>query len=857
MVTRRHAAVAAAVWVATLWSIAAANESPVVAFRPERCSDFMVTGEGRAVVLPMYHQHPVMLWGNGKWTEAKGMGLDANPRQAVEVAPGKWAVLCWQSQDEATVYECDGTRLTRVATIAGKFDHPSLHVDTEGAIWVLSRKGFAHRLKDGKREMHEFGGKTKKHRDHYSYPPTLGLDVAGVGTWFWSYVEQSIGSSSPAIKGFEVYANGEWRKVPLFVEQPRRSSRRPDLLGGVALADDGRLLCGTRYAGFVALTPEDGTHEAFALQMPEKHHCAFLHRTRDDRLLMVADSRYTTYNKDGLRGKLMEIEGDFARELIDGMDFGRSRREFARALAETPEGVFVATSWAGLAFVGADGEKGRLIDWRHGFPLGNVTRLRVHDDHLYCSSREQGFAIVDWRELLAAEPVESDWELIATRRNPAVGPDGSVWVSTISPRYGLRRYQDGQWEDMALPQTPHQVRRYSYLAYDTTGRLWLINGNERYPSAVFEGEVWTTFPNQREAYATIAADEKGNAKFAIGKPTDQYYPAFAGDGRVAFRDGNHNISYFDGKAWRVSDRRKRIDGRSPDTPPFFVDGKLTVRAGGNYYQGQGSEWSFARKNIEMPYEEFRPDRSSSNVPSSFPGDRNHMTVRLRDSTGTLWMGTPQALYRGVGDLWVKFPTAGTPLVMASGLRKVLVSASGDPWFVLYGGSYRRIAHLRPSGSAPQLAWAQAPPEKVDVPDLVARVKCTGPTAPWTLSYRLDDGEWCQETGPDEARLIQIENLPNGAHTLEARAYDGLLRASGSLKHSFAVERNYQRDVERLVKQLRSPDFAVRDRATRGLVAIGTPALPALRKLADTADDDLGWWVKAAIQGVQRGRKKAE
>jgi len=59
-------------------------------------------------------------------------------------------------------------------------------------------------------------------------------------------------------------------------------------------------------------------------------------------------------------------------------------------------------------------------------------------------------------------------------------------------------------------------------------------------------------------------------------------------------------------------------------------------------------------------------------------------------------------------------------------------------------------------------------------------------------------------------------------------------------------------VEALVESMGSPDWEVRSRAERKLVALGRRALPALRKALEHADPEIRWRAAEAIERIEKG-----
>ena len=89
----------------------------------------------------------------------------------------------------------------------------------------------------------------------------------------------------------------------------------------------------------------------------------------------------------------------------------------------------------------------------------------------------------------------------------------------------------------------------------------------------------------------------------------------------------------------------------------------------------------------------------------------------------------------------------------------------------------------------------------------------------------------------------------------APAYPGVLPVICAAEphtntHTFAIN-------HAMLADLQAGDFSKRETAVAALVRIGTPALPALRELADKAGADAAWWVRATIQQIEGTAAQSE
>jgi hypothetical protein len=208
------------------------------------------------------------------------------------------------------------------------------------------------------------------------------------------------------------------------------------------------------------------------------------------------------------------------------------------------------------------------------------------------------------------------------------------------------------------------------------------------------------------------------------------------------------------------------------------------------------------------------------------------------------------LYRGVDDVWMRFPTTGTPLLTAERLSQVLVDGTGDIWFVLKFGSSRKLARYHERGDAPTLEWGKPPASIVTASKMVLSCRIFPNAAGRSLlRYRIDGEGWRQVSMTSSQQDIVVENLLDGPHQIEASALNELWRASKPLYFAFEVKRNYEIEVKDLILQLKDPEK--REAVARALAAIGKPGVPALKNQMEKADSQQQWWIRAILGEINR------
>lgn len=838
-------------WMTSLTTIVALGAG--VEFQPGRYSEFIIAENGDVVLFPERTSDNPKIYRDGTWQESPPMVWEGTIHDAVRTEMGTWLVLSQASPEEAVIYEWTGETLKERSRLTGLFHQPVLYDGGDGTVWVTSREGRAYMIGPTGTEAHEFGPAIKKD-DHYAYyPPTLSIKTKEHGIWFWSHVEhESLNSGGVeylAIEGFHVYQDGAWRVVP----------HSEGKLGGVVEFKDGTLYCGARYKDFFSLSPADGGVTNLDWRLPNDEHCIFLHRLGRSGVLGIT-ARPSMFNrlhpeKAGWVGSLFAVVQGEVRELLDGVDFGKVYHDKGRPALTMEDGVLLAAGNAGLVFVSNDAHRVFRLDWRYGIPTSNIDRMRAAGDQLFLLDRRRGFAVVSWRELSSSPPTAGieAWDVAAIAASPTLSSDGAVWYLVATCPAVLRCAKGKEVAEYAVPDTLFPVKNLWYLACDSRDRIWLISDFETHKTAVLDKGVWRAFDLRETAYSTFALEETGNPAYRIGDPSQHCFPAFSGDGRVAYQNEWWRICYFDGKEWSYGySTQEIVDGWLPDAPPFYHGGILTVKIGDIFYQNIDGKWEPTYENVENPYGERPRERHRIDLPVSFPGESRHPQICVNDNIGTIWAGDTSELYYRFGDVWMEFPTEDTPLRMADDISDILVGDDGSLYFTLTGGDYRRLAHHTPHGQPPALSWVEQPPDTVKIGTMHFSALTDASNGPRFIRARFDNGEWKNVAAQLDPLAFTFYDLKNGEHTFQVQAFDSLLRPARELAHTFTVARDYDDETSLLLTQLGSADYADRESAAQSLIKMGPVALRQIDKL-EGERPELAWWLKAIRQGIERNR----
>jgi hypothetical protein len=826
------------------------SQEALITFRAGFGREFIVDADGSIVLW----DGAAYRWQAGKWGESGIIRPEGMVYDAVRASDGNWFVVSQRSQQEAVLYRYDGSNLMRVAVVPGHFPNgAALHVAPDGTVWITTAGPAIYGVKDGKTTVHELLPGVTLQNNLAFFPQTFSLEMPNRGLWFWSYGNYRANRATEfvAIQGFQVYDNGQWRT----------SQHSGGLLGGATPIDSNTILCASRFKGLFSLSTADGSVKNVDWTLPDRESCVFLHKNLAGYVLAItAEPMFMPQlkrNEAGSVGKLVVSANGQSRVLLDGVDWGEGRFDKGRPVVDTPGGTFIAAAGGGVVFVPSNASQARRLDWKFNIPTANVDRMRVHGSLLYLLDRSRGLAILNWEKLLSQpeSPERNRWSIYRTTAAPAAAGDRAIWWFDANSAAGqLNCWRDGQLTHFSLEGSMVAAVAVDLVVPDTKGGIWLVPQQDVQSVACLNKGKWRTFSSCEAAWSTVALEEKDNPGFKLTR-IGPLCPIFD-NGRAAYRDLLRRIHYFDGKTWLTITYAPSNVSMYGDEPISFVERFLTVQFRSGQYQLIEGQWK-PRSGVAQPYSNgFAAEGSGASriPPDSFPGDKSRITISLRDEVDTSWMGNLEELYRGIGDVWTRFPTTGTPLFAAERLSDVLVDGSGDLWFVFQDALSRRLARYLSRGKAPALEWAKTPDLQIGKAQAVFSCRVQRMEGRGWLRYRKDGEAWRQGPLTSSEQEIVLDNLTNGPHDVEIRAYDELLRPSQSLKVAFEVKRDYQVEIRDLISLIKSYDLNQRETAARALVSIGPAAVPALTNLKEKAEPDLRWWIQAILDEIDRNKR---
>ena len=275
------------------------------------------------------------------------------------------------------------------------------------------------------------------------------------------------------------------------------------------------------------------------------------------------------------------------RKVIDGLDSQAINQDFPRRpVLSTPEGLWVGSYGRGAWLVPAGGAAPIRLDWHYGYALSNTDHLLAVPPKnggvlAFRSNNANGATVVPMqahlerithplittiRTFMTAHPlVQGGRGYLWNLETPAPGPRGAVQESAA-----LSEWNGSAWTQHLLPADADPFS-FSGLYSDNQGRLWLLpwgGQNREKPVYVFDpaAQNWLNYPTYKKALL----GQLGLPGFSLlGRGSET--PAYGSDNRVAYRDDQWHVNFFDGHIWHQWARGDIIphDGQFAFEPPFF------------------------------------------------------------------------------------------------------------------------------------------------------------------------------------------------------------------------------------------------------------------------------------------------
>ncbi len=487
-----------------------------------------------------------------------------------------------------------------------------------------------------------------------------------------------------------------------------------------------------------------------------------------------------------------------------------------------------------------DGPAVRL-DWGNGFPIARVrAMLRLPDGRFLLATGTAPPLIQKLVLPPPAAPASRVTELFI-QEGLAVDSRGHVWYQRKDRRDTLEEWDGRTWREHTLPASVPATSHLSCVA-DAQGRFWVMASGDHGPVAYLDTttDKWAEFPDAMAAFQSVA----GNPPQFIETPawplsSRGLRPAFHGK-QIAF--ANESLCYFDGEKWRswTEDQIEpppRTGGLSEVS--FDESGHLVATIGTHLARWNGTAFEMSPARVE-------PSRPPA--PIILPdGSKPTSHLAARDNFGIVWYVQNGLLLRGVpGKRELKTAVfaqgEANPFSLARILSQVYVDDQGTAFLAADTG-VRRYFQIAPNHAPPQASVAI---EQVNPDSIKAKIHLEA-REPTVVRWQLDEEPWKELEGDS----VSFDFLPSGPHVFRVSVIDGDIQALGRpAEGKFTVTADSASQIQRLMAGLSDPDFARREAAMAGLKKRPVEAAKALREARAAANDDLRWWIDAALQEIE-------
>ena len=543
-----------------------------------------------------------------------------------------------------------------------------------------------------------------------------------------------------------------------------------------------------------------------------------------------------------------------------------------------PQGVVMHTTREAPWFIPNEGEPVQLT-WKYGFPLSGCRSMTCFPNGSLLAIGFNGDVFCGPFQFPPKEKGSS--RVIEIRSNKSqpwlLDSEGTPWTISIDTPNILSRWSAGAWLSVPMPSpVDESTRRARNILSDEQGRIWVLPPQsspqaESLPVQIYgiHSNKWESFPSLQDAFLKIKPSPRflGNGQYIFGP---EYSPDHR---RIAFRketrtyqvdkiwrsESFKNFWYYDGSLWRdinVYDVIGTKDEHVQLGPPWFnKEGMLsvTVRDGNSPTTWRLDAHDTWKKGV---FESHFPDDIWSEKPNPTPSDRpptpdgcvtDSPESIVQDNHGIYWLVWQGVLYKAVTGRCIQVlgPDDTLPLKAHTYLHKVFIDRDGNAFirassghmmaFIVKSISKPPSTHLeinKPEGDSVQARFLESSKQDVE------------------FRWQLDEQGW----KTTKESLLNLSGLPNGKHTLKVSATDAELQSDAApATATFTIHVNPERQMAQLIKKLSDPDYDRRKGAIESLALQPVLSKHSLLKARQNANDDLKWWIDAALQrmGVSR------
>lgn len=553
-----------------------------------------------------------------------------------------------------------------------------------------------------------------------------------------------------------------------------------------------------------------------------------------------------------------ERGGQWARVIAGLDDASRPALAAKRPFLAAPDGLWLGTMASGLWWIPSRLTP-RLLDWRAGFPLEQVSRLfRLPNGNIVAFShwgrRAVAFAPRRLRRPLPPPRALSRLRVVNPRLTLALDGDGNVWGVVTTRSHALSEWTGRGWRGIALPPEI-EPRAVSGVDADRRGRIWLFpDCFLGMPEAIYDPaeNQWAVYANYRAALTTLARPVS-----MLNARQDRMAPVYGPNGQIAYRGDCLGINYFDGQRWRLWNR---ADWPGPPSAflhpkPFFNrHGHLALDLRHSTWVWQSPGWHLAA---------YQPQPDQTALPpaprSALDGCGSPPAVSLvRDQWGRQWwttaagdlyMGLPGSLGPGPPCRRVLAASRRQPFLGGQRLARAFTDRWGNLFLLVQAAGIGKYVILSPPAPPPAVRARVSAAHGAAVSITISSSEPNGAQFIW----RLDGGAWSR---PSRVTGLGFRHLIPGRHRLTVQTFNRQMEAAGRpAQLAFTIAGTPQQSIQQLLAQLAAAKTnAARQAIVRQLLRYPRSALlPALRRAEPAASPAELWWLRAAEQEERAGR----
>ncbi|MDD5199353.1 MAG: hypothetical protein PHC88_06070 [Terrimicrobiaceae bacterium] len=538
--------------------------------------------------------------------------------------------------------------------------------------------------------------------------------------------------------------------------------------------------------------------------------------------------------------------------VISGVDYTPRFGWIERPVLEKNGVLLIGSNGRGPLRVDPDSRHPVIpFNWTQNFPLRDAVAIFPFGTGSYVILASDGStASSSLRPVFSDFPAGSSAPFRALSRL-LCDQSGEVWG--FGPGGAFGRWKDGEIVEESRPGAPAGFVYTFEFVEDDKNHGWLMAPN-RGPLAVcdFSTGTWQTYQSLREA---LVAQLPGGVSLSV--PANPFFePVYSTDHRIAYFDLFGGLSYFDGTGWRswTVPQIGESDSTVSGSPFFDRENRLCMPLDGKIYQWSGKNgWQNFERPAEVPPTTV-PWDGAIDLPLDFPV--SHPLSVARDRFGVFWFTSGEdTLFKAVAGKCVPMFRVNqpNPLRYQPKFNTVIVDRWGNAFlgkegFSLGGRDYVFIKSAVPLPDT-KVEYVSVNGDQAEI-SVGMEGKAGGDIV---YSWRIDGGPWSAASADTR---VHLDSLSGGQHVFEARAFNAELSPDQTpARTSFFVAISDATRLEALVAVLGHGDTEEREKAAAQLRSFGPAALPALRRLRESAPPDSVWWIDAVIQSIEEAKDR--